>query len=361
MIAAHFSSRLDPVDALGLVDCGIHAPTADNHHVVRFQTSGNRIRLVWSRVEPVPAHRILFDELAFGAVIENMTIAASALGRGVNVSLNPARRQQDWIAELEILAAGTSAPDSLARVIRDRVSNRRLYARRRAPESILAQLAGLAANTGGCRVIWLEGRDRWRAQLLLFRAERERFKHKRLHAELFESIRFDVGWNDTAAEGLPPGALEIERPARALFASLQRWEVQRRLNRLGVASLIGARSGLLPALRAAHLALLVTRADHPDANLEAGRAMQRFWLGATQCGLAVQAMASPIAIANQDSVAGWVPQQVSAAAAAALVRLSGQARPVMLFRVGYAAPPTVRAGRNSADAHVLDSIEHAGA
>ena len=107
----------------------------------------------------------------------------------------------------------------------------------------LEHSCGAAAPIADVRVHWLDDSN-VRSQVLavVFRAERERFRSRRLHTELFDAIRFDVGWKGPAETGLPPGSLEVEPPLRAVFRALRHWPLQRVANTLGAAQLLALRA-----------------------------------------------------------------------------------------------------------------------
>ena len=66
-----------------LLESAIQAPSADNRHVVRFEPYENGVRLhvTDDATRAAPRHRIVFHEIAFGAIIENIALAATVLGR----------------------------------------------------------------------------------------------------------------------------------------------------------------------------------------------------------------------------------------------------------------------------------------
>jgi hypothetical protein len=187
---------------------------------------------------------------------------------------------------------------------------------------------------------------------VIWRAERERFRCARLHAELFEAIRFDVGWKHGPDEGLSPGSLEIEPPFRPLFRALCRWRLQRFFNAFGGAEVLGLRAGWLPAWSAPHLALLTIDSVAETGYIPSGRALQRRWLAATGHSLALQPFAAAVAMVHS----GWITEARREQFATDLARLSDGKPAAMLFRLGYAKPPTVHAGRPPSTRFVVGAL-----
>ncbi|MGE5099424.1 MAG: hypothetical protein ACM3SX_05510 [Deltaproteobacteria bacterium] len=349
-------------EQVALIRAAVAAPSADNHHAIRFEVSAAALRLHVDRsiADGAPVHRKLFHELAFGAMIENIVLSAERIGRHANVVQYP-----PWsggvVADIQFTAAVPGCPvDACGDAIFARTTNRRLYERsRRVPGSILDELAHAAASRGDARVDWLDDDPRRsRILRLIFAAERERFANERLHRELFEAIRFDVGWLATSETGLPPGSLEIEAPFRPIFKALRRWSLQRAMNAIGGSRLMAVRAAWFPAWTAPHIALLTV--PRGSDVVDAGRALQRLWLCATLHSIAFQPLAAAIALTSQSVVDGWVTEEVIERMRGELNDLAGDRRAVMIARLGYAPAPTVRAGRGSEHSYVLDAVGTTG-
>jgi nitroreductase len=331
-----------------LVRAGVAAPSADNRHVVRFEVIDDsvRVRVAPGQVASVPDHRIAFHEIAFGAIIENLVLTAPQINRAAVVRCFRRWREDLLVAQIDFVPADEAASDDLGLAIFKRTTNRRLYRRsQRIPDAVLDELTGAVALIPGIRADWLDDdRSRARALRLLFAAEGQRFRSENLHAELFRAIRFDAGWLASIDEGLPPGALEVEAPLRPLFRAMANWKVQRILNGLGAASVLGFRAAWLPAWTAPHIVLLSAPGDGSVSFIDGGRALQRLWLSATRRGVSLQPMAASLAIAAQRGGEG-VPDAIIGRCRRDLDGFAPGRRPVMLARLGYADEPSMRALR----------------
>jgi hypothetical protein len=235
-------------------------------------------------------------------------------------------------------------PDPLAQAIAQRHTNRRFYRRTALSAQTLADLSAAAAAAPGAQVRWLDGGDDRRLALRALRiAETERFRRRALHQELFGAVRFDIGWQRSADDGLPPAALQIERPMRGMFSLLRHWPLMRVANTLGAHHLLGLRAAYLPCALAPHLGLILAGAPSEAlAAVLAGRSFQRLWLAATAAGLALQPMAAATALVRQAAGAGWVGAAPKAELARLLQRLGPDAalQPFLFFRLGHAPAPT---------------------
>jgi hypothetical protein len=336
------------------VRAGIAAPSADNRHVVEFCQVGATLRLA---VRPgtieESAHRRFFHELAFGAIIENIVLAAGALRRSVRVHQDDPWTERGVIADFAFDAAPSHATaDPLNTVIFARTTNRKLYAKRkRATSEALYEIARTASAGRDVRIHWIERTgDRSRLLHVVRRSEQERFVHKRLHEELFDAIRFDQGWHRSVEEGLSPGALEVEPVFRALFGGLRHWRIQRAANVVGAARMLGFRAAWLPAWTAPHLALVSVPSGTKDL-IGAGRTLQRLWLAATINSLSFQPLGASVALTFVSSKEFGVDDRLGGFISGELASLANGRQVVMIARLGFASPPSVRSARRAVETY----------
>ena len=333
-----------------ILESGIQAPSAENKHYLRFRVSDESVQLLttdrttWFE----RPHRRMLALLSYGAVIENIALRSAELQCELTIDPWPDADQPDLVADLR-WSAIPATPDPLVHAIEDRHTNRRFYRRAPIGTPALAHLSAAVDAVPGATLLWLDDPRRRALALKAIRiAETERFRCRALHDELFGAIRFELGWQDTSDEWLPPAALQVEAPMRAPFAVMRRWGVMRTANWFGAHVALGLRAGYLPCALAPHLGLILARAPREDLeNLQAGRAFERVWLAATAQGIALQPMAAPTALVRQSPGRGWVRAHVRAELEALLGALpvADDVQPYMLFRVGRAAAPSVVTGR----------------
>ncbi len=370
-----------------ILTAGIQAPSAENKHYFWLEVGVDTVTLhaTDSASWTAQPDRKMLALMSFGAVVENITLRAAAMGLATHARWWPAQAAASTstststsaTTRVVVLSWQTAAPvfDPLDGAISTRHTNRRFYQRAALQHSVLAALS-LAANAmSGARVHWLaQGTQRSQALRLIRIAETERFRRAGLHHEMFSAIRFERGWDGTVLEGLPPAALQVEPPMRWPFAWLRHWNVMRAADAIGAHYALGLRAGYLPCALAPHLGLVTADAEagfgtdsrtgsdtdpgaEPGtgadaAHVQAGRAFQRLWLAAEHLGLALQPMAAATVLTNQISRADWVSSSTQKRLAEGLHALkvdSGTAaigaRACMLFRVGRAQAPSAVAGR----------------
>ncbi|HPT51303.1 MAG TPA: hypothetical protein PKZ22_14120 [Accumulibacter sp.] len=344
-------------DIRRILESAIQAPSADNHHRIRFAVDDDRIRVFAAEdlvLRPEGYQRLL-ALLSLGAVVENLRIAASRFGVAVDTRLLPEPERPDLLLNCR-LQDGGAVVDALWQRIPERHTCRTL--RFHGPSMSEAQRAELATAVdrySPCRLIWLDRPDQRPRVLRLMRlAETERFRNPLLHAELFSAVRFDVGWHGNCAEGLPPGSLAVEPPLRPFFALLRHWPVAKAANRLGMHRLLGVRSCDLPCRLAPHLGVLTVEKPDPRSLLDAGSAFQRLWLTATAHGRVLQPLPASALYAAAGAQGEGIPDILQQTLVDGWRELVGTDTPVMVFRMGFAAPSPIVTGRQPL-AHYLRS------
>ena len=339
---------------LEMVQAGVQAPSADNRHRIRFEISNDGLTLCADGdfTATTDPHRRILTLVSIGAVIENILLKARELGWACEIASVLDRSKPGSVAEIRCKGAMDTPRDQLCEAIARRHTNRRFYRGPRLDTQDVAGLESEANGVEGARIRWLDGSIRAKALRLVLMAETERFRNRTLHAELFSAIRFDVGWHASCDEGLPPGALEVEPPMRALFKAMRHWRVMRMMNIAGAARMLGFRAAYLPCRLSPHLGIIGTTLDLEHGAIAAGRAFQRLWLSATLLDLAIQPLVASALFALPVSIADGPPDRMRVALRKGWEEIAPGMTPMIVFRLGRAGPPTVTSSRKKVDAYV---------
>lgn len=339
-----------------ILSAGVQAPSAENQHDFWLEVGSQSVTLHATDYAswPMRPDRKMLALLSFGAVLENITLRAQAMGFSTQASW-----QFDSSRVLDLSwQPATPVLDPLEGAIPTRHTNRRFYQSSPVESEVLARITAAAQSVSGAALHWLANGPQRKLALSLIRiAETERFRRRGLHHEMFSAIRFEQGWEGTVLQGLPPAALEVELPMRWPFAWLRHWGVMRAADVLGAHWALGLRSGYVLCAGAPQIGLLMLNAANDDtAHMQAGRTLERLWLAAEHHGLALQPMAAATVLVQQKSGPDWVSAATQKRLSKGLQVLSAQlgengsgARPCMLFRLGRAPAPTARAGRPALD------------
>lgn len=353
-------SQLDQDTLRFILESAILAPSADNHHRVRFRLDQNTLRVTYTEpaLPPSGGYKRALVLMSLGALVENLVIAASRFGIRAKPSCLPDLAQTGWELHISLQPDQIEA-DPLWKLIPLRHTNRRVVFR--GPRMTPAEQAKVNEATHAfpdCQLTWLDEPDMRRRALRLMRlAETERFRTRLFHAELFSAIRFETGWRETCPEGLPPGALGVEPPLRHVFALLRHWPVMRLANLIGAHHMMGWRACDLPCRLAPHLGLLAVKKTDDQSVFDVGRAFQRVWLAATGQGRVLQPMPASAIFALDGASDEGAPIGTQRALASGWKALLGEAVPLMVFRMGVAQPLPVETGRQGVEAYMEVELE----
>ena len=342
---------LTPEKLIAIADAAVKAPSADNCHVFRLQVEKNRIAVIGTPAFlEAPPHRRLLGLISLGAMVANLEIRSKSIG----LALIPEWRIEEGCSSetlclLEWRPSGSEF-DPLDAAIDTRQTNRALRFRGpRLADEARRELSRECDAQPDTKLFWFDKPERRKRALRLVRiAETERFRRQPLHEELFGSIRFDVDWATPVEEGLPPGSLSLPTFERGPFRMLRHWRIQRLMNgALGAHHFIGLRAAYLPCRLTPHLCAIGTGIKGDMGAIHVGRALQRVWLRAALRGMALQVFAAPALYAVAE-VPG-VSSSVRSTLRIGWTDLCPDSPPLIVFRLGWAPLPSVRAGRPPAE------------
>lgn len=344
-------TRIAPDILRAILEAAVAAPSAENRHLFRVDVRESEILLCGNQeFETAPVHRQLLTLISFGAVAENMILRAAHYGLSLRVSWSRSTAESLVVGRF-FLDPFQPIQDDLEQAIHHRHTNRRPWFRGpplNAREQTL--LVSDARSVPQVDLLWFDdAASRRKALRLVWIAETERFRRAELHKELFEPIRFDIGWHTSVDEGLPSGSLEIEPGLRAMFRQLANWRLMRTLNGIGLHNVIAFRAAYLPCRVAPHLCgFIAPMNDLSAAALAVGRAFERVWLRLTLLGFQVQPFAASALFAFPGCP--WISTSLADVLRTGWAELSPTASPLMVFRAGRARAPSVRAGRPRVEA-----------
>lgn len=335
------------------------APSGDNTQPWRFEILDERHILVHgfdTREHCIYDLNGFGSQLAHGALVETISIAASGFQLRAEISRRADTRETHPLYDVKLYPVGQMPPDPLLPFIEHRCTQRRSL---HIQSLTQREKQALATNLGNSyTVLWIEGwRGRWAISRLLFASARIRLTIP----EAYDVHRAVIQWNAQFSEDrMPDAAIGLDPVTLRLMQwAMVSWKRVDFLNTYLAGHLFPRiELDLLPALRcAAHFVLI--RNEEPqgiDDHVEAGRALQRFWLTATQLGLQFQPEMTPL-IFSQYAHHGVSFSKVAPAAQRAkdlaidLEKLIGVSTSKVVFmgRVGFGRPPKARSMRLSLD------------
>ncbi|MBI3615860.1 MAG: hypothetical protein HY211_05015 [Candidatus Omnitrophica bacterium] len=338
-----------------LVQKGIWAPSGDNLQPWKFRIEQDSIHLYLdpSRLMGILDAGWRAPYISAGAVIENIALAASHGGHAASVRCFP--QGEDLSSPVATLTLKDSdlPEDSLYPFIESRVTNRKLYTHRPVPEKIVQALSQIGNIPGQTRFFPIRpGPIKRELAPLMGRADQIRFEEETAHREFFKAVRLEKEEMERTRDGLDVRALGLGPMGYPFFRLISKWNRLRFLNTLGLSHSMGL-FAQLQVRGSPLLGLLVAEESSPSGYVAGGRVMQRLFLKIAQEGLAVQPMTALLVfiinlqINQAKNFSSRHRAQLTALKKELfqLFDLNDRHGLVMLFRLGYAAPPTCRSLR----------------
>lgn len=279
-----------------ILDLARWAPSGDNTQVWRFE-------IVAPDQVAVHCHdtrdHVVYDldghpsQVAHGALLETLAIAASAHGLRADVARRPGQPDTHPVYDVRLVPDAAITPSPLLPAITTRSVQRRPLSTR----ALTAQeKQALEAAVGpGHQVQWIEGLGgRWAAARLMFNNAKLRLTMP----EAYEVHRRIIDWGKThSTDKVPDQALGVDNGTLALMKwAMVSWERVNTMNNLMGTWAPRLQMDLLPSMACG--AHFVIRARQAPAGIDdyvaAGRATQRFWLTAATLGLQLQPEMTPL-------------------------------------------------------------------
>lgn len=332
------------------------APSGDNTQCWRFELTGPlemKVLANDTRRDVVYDKNGAASNLAHGALLETLHLAAAQIGYRAVFSPPDRSDPERPVYGVRLQKDDAIQPDPLAAFIETRRVQRRPMKTQRLDAATRKTLE--MALPAGYQVFWIESAaDRWRVARLMFSNAYTRLIMK----EGYEVHRKVIDWGKSFSEDkIPEKALGVDpvsaRMMKWALASWARFEFLAKY--LGGTIAPRIQLDLVPAWRCG--AHFVIHAAEPALGLNqqvaAGRALQRFWLCATQQGLGLQPeqtlvifsdfvrdgavfSSNPVALRN----AAAVDQRLKALLPRAVFE-----NKVFFGSIGHSTPPTARSLR----------------
>jgi nitroreductase len=291
----------------------------------------------------------------FGAVAENITLAARAAGLIPTLRLFPVPAD-DRLACAFSFERGERRTDELFGCIARRTTNRRRDGRQPIEPRPLATLKD-CADEGGARLQWVtDDAGLTEMAALMGACDRISNLNEAIHREVMHGFRWTREEVEQHRDGLDVATMELTASERAGFWLLSKWAIMARLKAVGGGIALEDLAKQCVASSSA-IGLLTTRGTAPADYFRGGRALQRVWLTATQYGLALQPWTGlPYLFARVERGQG---DGLAAEEIAELRKLrqrylerftvAKDEAEVLLFRLGQAAAPTAISLRRPID------------
>lgn len=344
-------------DIRSIVTCGTLAPSAGNVQPWKFIARGNTIRCMvdGSRAWVFLDFRRYATYAAVGAAVENMNLAANAMGYKTNLMFFPEKGDEFAVCDMELHPGGQANPSDveLANQIVARMSNRVRGPRAELPARALPALQQAAQEAGGRIIVVSNPQQLDEAAAVIGATDRIMYFSERMHHELTGEIRWTREEVERTRDGVDVATLELSTVEFAGLKLAMSWAGMEVLRRVGGGRGIEKLSRDMVASASA-IALVTVPGQGLDAYVRGGRAMERVWLAATREGVAMHPLSALVYLLARlekgggEGFSGGEIEKLRALRAR-VHELFGtdpeRETEVLLFRLAVAGPPAVRALR----------------
>lgn len=349
-------------DVRAVMEAGMEAPSGENAQPWRFHNEGTTIELHHHKESDQSLYNYnnYGTLVCEGAALENMLIAARALGYTPRVALLPGSKT-DCIARLEL--GGKNQPDreeeKLFSIMRTRTTNRKKYQKKDIPSEVGASLEKAAESFASDGIRLIRVKDTKIITTLARVAstnERIMLGNQELHHFFFNHLTWTEKEDKEKKVGFYIKTLELPPPIQGLFRLFKHWGVMRVLKAVGFPILVGKGNAATYA-SSAELGILTIPDMKPESFLFAGRAFERIWLTAVSHGLSAQPLTGTIFMNFfiENISQGHFSKNERTLISYENARLKGYCKadsgiPAIMYRIGYAPPASARATRFALEA-----------
>jgi molybdopterin/thiamine biosynthesis adenylyltransferase len=280
-----------------ILDLARWAPSGDNTQPWRFEVI-NEDHVAVHGFDT--RHHCVYDldghpsQIAIGALLETMSIASSGEGLRTDIQRRSGCPEEKPIFDVHFTQDPDILPSELIPYIPQRTVQRRPMRTRPLSTSEKAALEAVVGKL--YTILWLEGWARkWQATRLMFKNAKLRLTMP----EAYEVHRSVIQWKARFSEDkVPDQAIGLDPLTTRLMGwVMQSWKRVGFFNTFLAGTLAPRiQLDLIPGMAcAAHFALIADQKPQSiDDYVEAGRALQRFWLTATKLGLQMQPEMTPL-------------------------------------------------------------------
>ena len=271
-----------------IVDDAVFAPSGENCQPWKFEVKDSVLYVINDPLADLSVYNFELrgSFIAHGALIENISISASASGFDVSIKLFPDSGNPDIVAAVEFIDQKESTSDPLYQFISVRCTNRKAYSGKTLSSDIKDTLTTAVIQPDNS-VSFVDDPEKMKILgIIAALNEKILFENKPLHDFFYSHILWDESQQD--ATGFYYKTLEFLPHQLPLVKLLKNWKILDFMNRyLGISKVIAKDNAKKYAGSGTFFALTIPDTSRENF-IELGRSFQRFWLTSTQLGLALQ-------------------------------------------------------------------------
>lgn len=338
-----------------ILEAANSAPSGENCQPWHFVVRGNivELHLLPERDQSAYSWGQRASFLANGAVLENLTIAASVEGFSANISYFPNAEDNFHVATVTLSKDDSVHPDPLAAYVGKRVTNRKPFSKEALSKEVRERILEAARASGYGTFVLVEERSAIeRLGRVGSTNEEVMLANRSLHHFFFSHVSWTKEEDAEKKIGFYIKTLELPPPAQAMFKLFKHWRVMRVLSQIGFTKIVAKQNAVTNASAAA-IGGIVLEGVAPIDFVRIGRTVERVWLTATALGLSFQPLTGvlffDLLIENGGGSKFFSPAEQetirTAYARAAEAFQAGDRHVAFMFRVGKGEKPSAQAVR----------------
>ncbi|MDL2310087.1 hypothetical protein LJC39_03105 [Parabacteroides sp. OttesenSCG-928-B22] len=360
---------------LEIVRYGIMAPSGDNVQPWEFAIEKEGITLYINR----EADDSFFNTqqvaslIACGAAIQNMVYMAEVKGFEAKVALFPQGEGKKEVAHIQLTPADRSQNESIEKAMRERCTNRRMYATRPIPRETWQPMATTTEKEPDTLLLYNKEKA-WRRPLAhaVYLADMVRVGRQDLHEYLMKILHFkpipkrirEEDLPDEFRTGMPLKNLQAGLTGDIYMRSMRKWSVMRVARYFG-AGLAMPLFGAMSVYLSGGIGMICVKSFTETNIVRAGSAIERVWCELTREGYALQPMAAlPLLTLRTylEGTSAFTPSHIKKLEKAKKIATRSLSIPegfipVFMFRAGESAPITQRTYRKRTEQLLVPSSE----
>ncbi|MDE2399461.1 MAG: nitroreductase family protein [Patescibacteria group bacterium] len=277
-------------DIKQIIQDAIYAPSGENCQPWSFRISGATINLFnLPERDQSPYNRGQYGSyVAHGAVLENIKISAEQLGYRVDIKLFPEPSNKNHIALISLEKLSTSIEKPiLYGAIAKRVTNRKPYEDTLLSPLELDELVKSISDNSVKILITQKNSDKKTLAEIGSLNESIMMSNEFLHDFFFSHVTWTKEMDEQKKIGFFVDTLELPLPAKKLFKIAKNWKIVKFLNKFGFSKEVGKQNAKTYT-SSSGFGILSIKDTSPESFINAGMALERIWLTATNLGLNFQ-------------------------------------------------------------------------
>jgi molybdopterin/thiamine biosynthesis adenylyltransferase/nitroreductase len=343
-----------------IVNAGIAAPSTGNDQPWKWYYHNNVLYMFHDmyRSFSFGDYKNIASNLTFGAVYENVTLAAHKLRLEVSAQVYPLGYSESLVFSFvfsggEIKNAEAHKYDELVNYIYSRNTNRNLAPYKKIEDNVLAELKAAAESVNTAQLQWLTEPEKIsEAGRIIGAFDKMRILNREGHNDFVaREMRWTAADAESTKDGIDIHTLGLNTSQLAALEVIKDYEVIDFIKDVKGGNVLQAATMRSVNLASA-IGLITLPGKSPEQYIAGGRSLERLWLAAEKAGLALHPVISPLYFfprldGEDQSLSAEEMAEISLLRKqfVALFGLQEGLAEVFLFKLSYAEKPATRALR----------------